>query len=159
MHFLQTGLVYVVIFEYESLNQNRKKNEKKRQMPACKMREWLRHMVHSFTLFTYVWGLYWVRDPQSLPSLMSPRAGQNESGIFQTRDTEFQYRFILCYRSMHSTWVPFAENVTAWGSAWGICCSVKYLSSYSLGCTSIPQPEMDVKPTSSAGIMKTYDIL
>jgi len=44
-----------------------------------------------------------MRDPQSLPSLMSSRAGQNESSIFQTLDTEFQYRFFLCYRSKHST--------------------------------------------------------
>jgi len=142
---MQTGLVvrshirkWIFKLEYK---------EKKgggRQMPACKRREWLCHMVHSYALFTYVWGLYWMRDPQSLPPLMSSRAGQNESDIFQTLDTEFQHRFILCYRSKHSTRVPFGENVTDWGSAWGIWCSVKYLSSYSLGCISNPQAEMDV---------------
>ena len=143
---MQTDLVVrshirISIFKSEY----KKKKTEKRQMPACKRREWLCHMVHSFALFTYVWGLYWMRDSQSLPSLMSTRAGQNESDVFQTLDTEFQYCFILCYRSKHSAWVPFGENVTAWGSAWEIFCSVKYLSSYSLGCTSIPQAEMDVK--------------
>ena len=130
------------MFEYESLNHK----TKRKKMLACKRREWLCHMVHSFVMFTYVWGLLnWMRDPHSLPSLMSSRAGQNESCIFQTLDAEFQYRFILHYRSKHSTWVPFGEIVKAWGSAWGICCSVKCLSSHSLGCTSIPQAEMDVK--------------